>query len=84
MICGDPDFAKRKFAEMGEFCLEGEEPADLPACIRPIPRTVKFKIYEADDGERHNLALFVLPAKDKPLPTDPTKIWLAAWQPWKS
>jgi hypothetical protein len=85
--CNDPNQARRQFAILGEFYLEGEvlphqEPND--GTKTPIPQSVQFKVYDAKDPKRHDLAVLVLPSQWGDKSTEPTDIWIAAWPNWGS
>ena len=85
--CDDPIEAKRQFAIVGEFYLEGETLPNQPpndGGLKPIPSVVDFKVYDKDDQKRQSSVVLVLPsARGRPNP-DPIDIWIAAWQPWKT
>ena len=82
--CSDPEFAKRQFALVGAYYLEGEtlpgQPPYDPA-YKPIPRVVDFKVFNFEDPSRDNLVVLVLPERGKPIP-DPVEVWRAGWPNW--
>ena len=85
--CDDPKEAKRQFAIVGEFYLEGEQlPGQPPndGKKNPIPKSVQFKMYDATDPKRQDLVVLVLPSASGEDSEEPTDIWIAAWQPWVS
>ena len=83
----DPAEAKRQFALVGRFYLEGEPLSNQPpndgkhVCI---PKTVQFKMYDSEDQKRDDLVVMVFPSALGSDTTDPMDIWMAAWQPWRS
>jgi hypothetical protein len=87
--CDSPEEAKRQFATLGEFYLEGETLPNQPpppanvADIQ-IPRSVQFKIYDARDPKRHDLALLVLPSQWGDRSNEAADIFIAAWPQWGS
>lgn len=85
--CNDPNQAKRQFAILGEFYLEGEVLPNQPpndGTKTPIPRNVQFKVYDARDTRRQELAVLVLPSANGDPSNEPTDIWIAAWPLWDS
>lgn len=85
--CNDPQLAKRQFATIGQYYLEGEALPGQPANdqkLTPIPKSVEFKVYEAKDPKRHDLAVLVLPSATGKVSQEATDIWIAAWPPWTS
>lgn len=82
----DPREAKRRFAIIGEFYLEGEELPNQPPNDGkiPIPKSVQFKVYDSQDPKRHDLVVLVLPSKTGRDSDEATDIWIAAWEPWVS
>ena len=85
--CDDPEEAKRQFAIVGEFYLEGEQLSDqLPneENLTPIPKRVQFKVYDSEDPKRQDLVVLVLPSKSGKDSDQATDIWIAAWEPWTS
>ncbi|HEY2680831.1 MAG TPA: hypothetical protein VGI59_05865 [Candidatus Udaeobacter sp.] len=84
-VCNDPNEAKRHFAIIGEFYLEGEELPNQPpndGQKKAIPKSVQFKVYDAEDRKRQDLVVLVLPSAkggDSEVASD---IWIAAWPPW--
>ena len=83
----DPKEAKRQFATIGEFYLEGEQLPGQPPNeqnLQPIPASVDFKVYDATDPKRQDSVVLVLPSAKGHISEEATDIWIAAWQPWKS
>jgi hypothetical protein len=83
----DPDEAKRQFAIVGQFYLDGEDlpnqsPNDGPKKKTPIPKTVKFKVYDSSDKARQDLVVLILPSAKGVDSSEATDIWIAAWPPW--
>jgi len=78
----DPNEAKRQFAKIGEFYLEGDPTPPHYGDLRPIPKSVQFKVYDATDPKRQDLVILVLPSAKGGEPQDAMDIWIAAWPPW--
>src|SRR3954467_12700621 len=85
--CDDPQEAKRQFAIVGQFYLEDEPLPDQPSndgSLTPIPKIVNFRVYDTNDQSRQNSVVLVLPSATGRPTQEPTDIWIAAWQPWKT
>ena len=85
--CNDPIQAKRQFAILGEFYLEGEVLPNQPpndGTKTPIPPSVQFKVYDARDTRRHDLVVLILPSAKGDRSNEATDIWIAAWPVWDS
>ena len=83
--CDDPAEAKRQFALIGEFYLEGEQLPNQMANtenLQPIPQRVEFRAYEATDPRRHDLVVLVIPSVTGKPSDEPSDIWIAAWPSW--
>lgn len=83
--CDDPNEAKRQFAIVGEFYLEGEPlPGQPPndGKKKPIPKSVQFKMYDSADPKRQDLVVLVLPSAKGDDSNEASDIWIAAWPPW--
>lgn len=80
--CDDPNEAKRQFAKIGQFYLDGEPRPPSDQKLTPIPKSVRFKMYDSADSKRQDLVVLVLPSATGGEPQDPTDIWIAAWPPW--
>src|SRR5688572_29521547 len=82
--CADGEFAKRQFAVIGNYYIEGEhlpgQPPYDPA-YKPIPKAAHFNTFQFEDPSRDNHVLLVLPERGNPLP-DPMRIWVGAWPVW--
>ncbi len=54
------DTARRLFAELGHFYVEGD--SNIPSDLKPIPRKTIFNVYEEDPADkRDELVTIVLP-----------------------
>jgi hypothetical protein len=81
----DPKEAKRQFAIIGNFYLDGEQLPDQPpndGTKTAIPQSVQFKVYDAENQKRQDLVVLVLPSAKGGEAQDATDIWIAAWPPW--
>jgi hypothetical protein len=83
-VCNDPDEAKRQFAKIGEFYLQGEDIPPNDKDKNPIPKSVQFKVYDSRDEKRQDLVVIVLPSAKGGDSDEATDIWIAAWPPWGS
>jgi hypothetical protein len=83
--CDSPEEAKRQFAILGEFYLQGKTlPGQPPndGTSTPIPKIAEFRVYDTRDTARHNLVVLILPSsKGKPT-NEPANILIAAWPVW--
>jgi hypothetical protein len=85
--CDDPIEAKRQFAIVGEFYLEGESLPNQPPIdgnLTPIPQKVEFRLFDANDKRRHDLVVMILPSASGGVAEDPADIWIGAWEMWAS
>jgi hypothetical protein len=83
-VCEDSDEAKRQFARIGKFYLQGDEIPPNDKDKNPIPKSVQFKVYDSLDKKRHDSVVIVLPSAKGGDSDEATDIWIAAWPPWGS
>lgn len=82
--CRDDEEAKRQFAIVGQYYLEGEELPHQPpydSAFKPIPAKAKFKVFNFEDAEKDNFVTLVLPERGQPMP-EVREIWRCTWSPW--
>jgi len=85
--CDCPKEAKRQFAILGEFYLEGETLPNQPpkpgnvADIQ-IPRITEFRVYDTKDTTRNELVVLILPSSRGGMDTEPANILIGAWPAW--
>ena len=83
----NPNEAKRQFAIIGRFYLEGQTLPNQPrndGTKVPIPNSVQFKVYDSADQRRQDLVVLVLPSAKGGRTNEAANIWIAAWPPWRS
>lgn len=87
----DPAYARRLFAKLGNFYLEGEEiegqpPRDPANPVAEIAKDCEFRVFEKEDtAAMDKFVLLTLPSTppDQALPViDPTEVWTCTWQPY--
>ena len=81
------DDAKRLFASLGHFYVEGDKRAPGDEALTAIPKATNFVVYEADEiPPRDALVTLVLPSEHKPLPAelDPDAVYRCTWIAWES
>jgi hypothetical protein len=80
----DNDYAKRLFASIGGFYLEGEKQDDPQHPLPFIPTNTVFRVFENKKEASDVLVTLVLPAADQPFPDPflPDNVWRCTWEPY--
>ena len=83
----DSDKAKRLFAELGSFYVEGDQRQTGDEEMKPIPAATKFLVYETDEiPPRDALVTLILPSQKTEIdPTlDAEDVYRCTWIAWAS
>jgi hypothetical protein len=78
------DYAKRLFASLGDFYLEGEPQEDPQHPIPYIPTDTVFRVFENNKESSDVLVTLVLPDPNVAFPNPflPTRVWRCTWEPY--
>jgi hypothetical protein len=82
----DGTYAKRLFASIGHFYIEGDPRQPGDENLVAIPKSTEFRVFESRQETSDVLVTLVLPAADQPFP-DPflaNNVWRCTWEPYSS
>jgi len=82
----DGNYAKRLFASIGRFYIEGDPRQPGDENLVPIPKGTEFRVFESRQETSDVLVTLVLPAAGQPFP-DPflaNNVWRCTWEPYSS
>jgi hypothetical protein len=80
----DGNYAKRLFASIGRFYVEGDPRQPGDENLVPIPKGTEFRVFESKQETSDVLVTLVLPSADQPFP-DPflaNNVWRCTWEPY--
>lgn len=80
----DSEYAKRLFASIGRFYLEGDVQSDPEHPLPAIPTNTVFRVFENKKEASDVLVTLVLPAAEQPFPDPfiPDNVWKCTWEPY--
>jgi hypothetical protein len=82
----DSNYAKRLFASIGRFYVEGDPRQPGDENLIAIPTNTVFRVFESRQETSDVLVTLVLPSADQPFP-DPflaNNVWRCTWEPYSS